>query len=403
MDRRLKNLPDPILQVTIPHMFSVSEIASVDACMLKPIFKASSHESSLLSGPSAVLGSLAHDLVERAMRGIRRTGKAALTELEQLLDSLLNDARERLGENPTTAPYSDLPRTMSPLAWARRRRNILDLAYESAGKAEPYEKAFYPRSHGGFRFENLLLDGRWVEVPIEVLELRLRGRMDILKRRRTETKITDIKSGSIKGVNGEIVERVARQIRLYGLMAKWLEPSKHVILTILAGDECPIPFDADIQGETLAWLRSRTEPLPPGSTVSCDNLAQVGPDCRWCNMRHRCVRYLQDTPPLWSNNLDWPLPLDAWGTVERIDPNGDDLVDLTLCDAGGRQVKVFCLRDAHFDSINSGDRIWLFNLSSSVTDLRGTTWRHPLNFHEIGESASDRAWSLQVFSVTYSP
>ena len=384
-------------------MFSVSAIASAGACLLKVVIQAFSHEGTLLKGPLAVLGSIAHEMVERAMRGFGRTGETTFEELELVLGSLLDDARERLCGNPATAPYSNLLCTMSPLAWARKRRAILDIAYESAGRVLPYGGASDSHNHGTFRFENLLRDGRWVEVPIEVPELRLKGRMDVLYRRGRETKITDIKSGRLEDENGEIVERVVRQIQLYGLMANWLQPSTHVILTILAGVERPVPFDEDVRGETFAWLRSRTDLLPPGSTVFCDSVAQVGPDCRWCVMRHRCVRYLRDAPTLWASELDWPLPLDVWGTIERIDSSGNALVDLTLCDAGGRKVKVFCLRDVHVAGMRVGDRVWLFNLSASVIDIRGTSWRHPLNFHEIGDSASDRAWSLQAFSQTPAP
>ncbi|MFH1981303.1 MAG: PD-(D/E)XK nuclease family protein [Pseudomonadota bacterium] len=381
-------------------MFSVSAVASATGCMLKAIFQASSHEGALLQGPRAVLGSIAHELVERAIRDINKNGDAAFEELERILGALLHNARERLRVNPVTAHYSHLPRTMSRLAWARKRRKILDLAYESAGSARPCGEAIEPRSNADFRFEKLLRDGRWFEVPIEVPELRLKGRMDILDRRGKETKITDVKSGRVEDENGEIAERIVRQIRLYGLMANWLSPWTNVILTILAGAEHPVPFDADERNETLVWLRSRTDPLPTGSTVSCDSLAQLNSDCRWCDMRHRCLRYLQDTPSLWASNPDWPLPLDVWGLIERIDSKGEDLVDLALWDAGGRHIKVFNLRDTHVARMRAGDRIWLFNLSASATDLRGTPFQHPLNFYEVGDSENDRAWSLQVFTGT---
>jgi hypothetical protein len=97
------------------------------------------------------------------------------------------------------------------------------------------------------------------------------------------------------------------------------------------------------------------------------------------------------------------LPLEVWGTVERIDSNDDELVDLTLWDAGGRKVKVFRLRGVHVAGMCVGDRIWLFDLSAAATDLRGTSWRHPLNFHEMGDSANDRGWYLQVFSDKPAP
>jgi hypothetical protein len=401
MEVSSRRIPTPILKTTVPQMFSVSAVASADACLLKAIFKASSHEGALLQGPRAVLGNLAHELAERAIRGIGRTGEATtFEELEQILGSLLDDSRERLNRNPATASYADLPYTMIPLAWARKRRMILDLAYESAGRARPFGVAHDSLKQGNFRFENLPRDGRWVEVPIEVPELRIKGRMDVLDRHGNETKITDIKSGSIEDENGKIVESVLRQIQLYGLMANWLEPLTCVFLTILADVERPVPFDAYVRDETLAWLRAKMDLLPPGTAISCDSLAQIGPDCRWCDMRHRCVRYLREAPSLWAKNQNWSLPLDIWGTVQRIDANGNGLVDLTLRDDGGRQVKVFRLRNVHAANVNAGDKIWLFDLSASATDIRGSIWRHPLNFHEMGDSASDRAWSLNVFSGT---
>lgn len=109
MEGSLISLPVPILQVTVPQMFSVSAVASADACLLKAVFRASPHEGALLKGPQAVLGSIAHELVERAIRGIGRTGEANFQELELVLGTLLGEARECLSGNPATAPYSDLP------------------------------------------------------------------------------------------------------------------------------------------------------------------------------------------------------------------------------------------------------------------------------------------------------
>ena len=365
-------------------MFSVSAVASADACMLKAVFKASPQEGALMQGPRAFLGSIAHELIESAILGIGSTGEATFKELERVLDSLLKDARERLSGNPVTAPYSDLTRTMSPLAWARMRRTILDIAYESAGRTRSVRGGLDPTSQGGFRFENLSRDGQWIEVPIEVPELRLKGRMDVFDRRGKEAKITDIKSGRVEDDNGEIAERILRQIRLYGLMVNWIEPSMHINLMILAGVELTVSFNADARDETLVWLRSRTDLLPPDSTVSCDSIAKVGPDCRWCDMRHKCVCYLKEAPPLWDSNLCWPLPVDVWGTIERIDSIGADLVDLTLLDAGGRQVKVFRLHDSNVAGMSAGDRIWFFNLSASITDLRGKSRQHPPQFLRNG-------------------
>jgi hypothetical protein len=84
--------------------------------------------------------------------------------------------------------------------------------------------------------------------------------------------------------------------------------------------------------------------------------------------------------------------------ITQINIYSEALVDLTLKDAAGRQVKIFHLCENHIAGLKEGDKIWLFDLSASFGDLGRTTWRHPLNFHEFNDRKSDRAWSLQVFS-----
>ena len=379
-------------------MFSVSVLASAGSCLLKATLQASSEKGTLLDGPHATLGIIAHQLVERAMRGIKQSGEAAFDELEQIFDSLMADARKRLSNRPETVHYSNLPCTMSPIVWSRKYRKIIDMAYESAKKASQLASVPFAQNFESFRFENLSRDGQWFEVSIEVPELRLKGRIDSLRRKGKEIKITDIKSGRVEDDNGEILESISKQILLYGLMASWLEPTSYVNLSILSDVEIPILFDRNVQDEILDWLRSRTVALSPGTVVPSDSISRVGPDCRWCKVRHRCAGYLREVPLLWRSNLDWTLPLDVWGEIERIDSKGSGLVDLTLWDAGRRRVKVFCLRESHVKGLSIGSHIWLFDLSASPRDIRGKTWRQPLNFYEIGDSDRDRAWTLQAFT-----
>jgi hypothetical protein len=104
-------------------MFSVSAVASADACLLKAIFQASSHEGALLQGPLAVLGSITHELVERAIRGIGRTGEAAFEELERVLGVLLEDARERLMWEYGNGPFLRLAADHEPIGLGQKAQN----------------------------------------------------------------------------------------------------------------------------------------------------------------------------------------------------------------------------------------------------------------------------------------
>ena len=77
---------------------------------------------------------------------------------------------------------------------------------------------------------------------------------------------------------------------------------------------------------------------------------------------------------------------------------GNGLFDLTLIDEGGRLIKVFRVRESCITNLKIGNRVWLFDLATARPMQTGTSWRHPLNFHEIDESdAYKRAWSLKLF------
>jgi hypothetical protein len=261
------------------------------------------------------------------------------------------------------------------------------------------KRATHKRRGGDFSFKDARGDGHWVEVPICVPSLRLRGRIDFLERNGDDIKIVDLKSGRIKNSDGEVKPKIALQLLLYGIMAQFHEPRAHLTLVVNNGTVHFVPFDSEVVEDTKGWLQSTMSNLAPGALVSAEKLANIGPDCRWCDTRHHCRRYLQESPDLWSQEIDWRMPLDTWGTVEQIIPKRNGLFDLNLLDAGGRHIKVFRVREIHLKDITIGNHVWFFGLAASRTALGGNSWSHPLNFHEIGESnAKDRAWSLQIFT-----
>ena len=399
MEKRIIVLPDPIRLVTIPKTFSVSQIVAVDDCFLKVLMAIQGDSiARLLPNPSAELGKVFHSLLEKAVKGFSNGEDASLEGLEIVLDRLLNETRTKLEKDPQTASYADLPKTMTPLAWERKRRSLLDTAFDSINSMQ-YVKKTSPRvRNGGFGFEDAKGNGRWVEVPICVPALRLKGRMDVLERTGDEIKIIDLKSGRVENAEGEVKPKIVLQLLLYGILAQSLDPRARVSLVVNDGAVHPVPFDPEIVKETEAWLHSTMSSLVTGAIISAEEHAKVGPDCRWCGIRHRCARYLREAPDLWIREIDWRPPLDTWGTVERQVTKSNKLFDLTLLDAGGRRIKIFRVRETHLSEFKIGKTVWFFDLAASRPALGGNPWRHPLNFHEIGEcDAIDRAWSLQVF------
>lgn len=391
-------LPGPIRRVMIPQTFSVSQIAAAD-CFLKVLIemKGATIEQ-LPPNPSAELGTVFHSLLEKAVKGFSAREETSVEALEILLYLLLDETHARLERDIRTSSYADLTRTLTPLAWERKRRSFVDVAFEFINNEPHLERAFKGAGNGGFCFEAARRDGCWVEVPIQVPHLRLKGRIDVLERKGEEIKIVDLKSGRVEDADGAVKPQIALQLRLYGILAQTLDPRSHVTLVVNNGTEHSVPFDHGVVAEVNEWLSSTMGSLVPGRIVPADEYAKIGPDCRCCGIRHRCERYLREAPTLWTREIDWRLPLDTWGTVESVTPRNDGMFDLALLDAGGRRVKVFSVRECQLTEHIVGKLVWLFELATSRPALRGNAWRHPLNFHEIGDSdLTDRAWSLQVF------
>jgi hypothetical protein len=325
-------------------------------------------------------------------------GDTSIEVLETALDSLLNDAKVRLEKDARTASYANLKQTMTPLGWERKRRSIVDTACEFISNVRHIRNSTSSKLNDGFHFEDARGNGRWSEVPIYVPTLRLKGRIDLVERNANEIRIMDLKSGSTFDADGEIKPNIALQLLIYGVMAQTLDPGALIFLVINNGTEHPVPFDLETLEQTKEWLCSMVSSLVPGTIAYAEDYATVGPDCRWCGIRHRCERYLRDAPNLWTREMEWRLPMDTWGTLEALLPKSNGLNDLTLLDAGGRHVKVFNVRETHLKELSLRKKLWLFEVASSRPALRGNSWRHPLNFYEIDESdISNRAWSLQVF------
>ena len=399
MEVRLKSLPATIGQVTIPETFSVSQIVAVTGCFFKALMdKQGGDEERLCPHPSAELGNVFHSLLEESVKGIFNEKDTSVEALNALLDRLLENAQVKLKNNAKTAAYANLKQTMTPLAWERKRRSIIDTALEFINNIRHVQKSPSIKRNEGFSFKDARGNGRWAEVPIYVPTLRLKGRIDILERTANEIKIVDFKSGRIIDANGEIKPNIVLQLLIYGIMAQSLDPSACVSLVINDGTEHQVPFDHEISEHKKDWLRSIMGSLVPGTIAWAEEHEMVGPDCRWCRIRHCCTKYIRETPELWTRDIEWQLPMDTWGTLEALTPKRNELVDLTLSDASGRRVKVFNVKETHLEKLIVGTRLWLFELASSRAALSGNFWRHPLNFYEVGESdMSDRAWSLQVF------
>jgi RecB family exonuclease len=394
----VRPLPPPVDRVVVPEFFSPSQLAHGETCFLRVALGSDELAPTLRTHPAAEIGRLSHRLLERAVRGdIERRGTPE-EDLARAFDELVEQTRNQLLADPETAAFADLPSTMSPLDWRKKRRAVLDVA------AELYRLSWGSLSPGrpkGGRMPSFVdvPSGRdWAEVQIEVPELRLKGRMDVVRKEQGRVTIKDLKTGRVFDDEGNVLEHIERQLRLYALAVHRLASGANVRILVDDGAEHEVAFGEDIAHETETWLSGLLDRLPAGTELASTELADVGECCRWCPYRHACPIYLAAAPELWQQqDVSFALPLDIWGEVRSIAVSGPK-ADLELEDAAGRRVKVFGVDARRIRTVTEGDLLWFFGLRARMGRSAGGEWHHPLNFYESSPDVGpDRAWSLEVF------
>jgi RecB family exonuclease len=378
-------------------MFSPSQLAFGEPCLLRAVLGSTRDLPTLSAHPAAALGNVFHKLLDMAVRGEIPRSRTPSEDAVRMLDRLLDEEDSRLA----TMWRDDPPRlrdVFPPLVWRRKRRLVLDLAEKYLSGTVPRAGA---KAGGTPNARDLPPNGSWAEVQIEVPQLRLRGRSDMLQRSAGNVVIRDLKTGRVLTNEGDILPHIERQMRLYGAMAHAIWPSAHVSLVVDHGVECEVGFAPEHEAEVIAWLGRVLDRLPADRVMETDLLATPGEACEGCAHRHLCPAYRRSAPAYWRAESPVRMPLDAWGEVVRVEARSTGLViDLTIRDAQGRTVKVFGLAGFRASAMQPGDAVWLFGLRTR--DKRGGpgSWRHPHNFFEVADDDPfARAWTLQVFTA----
>ena len=380
-------------------MFSPSQLAVGEVCLLRVVLAATREVQSLRAHPAAAIGSALHELLELAARGqIQRRGTLE-QDASSELDRLIDEKQVQLARI-SAAPVPELRSVFPPLAWRRKRRAALDLAarYLSGSMQTTAPKG--PSSSRSAK--ELPAVGKWPEVWLEDLELRLRGRVDVLERTLGAVVIRDLKTGRVLDQEGELHSHITRQLRLYGLLVLALWPAVKVRLVVEWENELDVAFGLVEQNKVRAWLTFILERLPAGESVVAETLAAPGQACEGCSYRHVCSSYHAFAPETWRGETAARMPLDVWGKVIEMRPQSTDRCDVRMIDAANRTVKVFGLTRSRVEGLSENDRLWLFGLRTR--DRRGgpESWRQPLNFFEsTDDDPYAHAWALQSFEAAH--
>jgi RecB family exonuclease len=396
----LRALPPPLDIVTVPERFSPSSASQGQECKLRALLASQRDAPRLSAHPAAALGTVFHLLLERAVRGqIPRSGGQLADDVKRDLERLLASEKTKLIQQPETSAYADLVSTLPPLVWRRKLRAVLDVACMLARSESRPTDVSEPAERRPLSLDDLGHYGERAEVTIEVPELRLRGRVDIIEIQPGEVIIRDLKSGRVQDRDGLILPHIEHQLQLYGLMVKTLAPQVTVRLIVNDGIERVINFDDSIMVARREEVRMLCELLPAGMHIPAYDLATTGGWCALCPHRHVCSRYLQWAPRMWRDGAPHALPLDTWGAIETMASSWDGWT-VTLLDASGRRVRIFGLDDhLPWSTLIEEDTLAFFGLKAHGDAVHGIRWLHPLNFYERSpHAARDRAWSLEVFA-----
>jgi hypothetical protein len=276
---------------------------------------------------------------------------------------------------------------------------VLDLAESYLSGAFPKVQASFS---GGTRApRDLPSTGCWSELKIEVPELRLAGRADLVQREPGKVTVRDLKTGRVLTDDAKVLPHIETQMQLYGIMARRLWPDAEIRLVVDDGTEREVRFEASDESELASWLDGVLARLPSDGSVAAEQLAEPGVACEGCAHRHLCPAYRDAAPQFWRIDAPFRLPLDTWGHLTSITPRANAVCDVTLTDPAERMVKVFGLLEARVTQLHRGDGLWLFGLRTR--DRRGgpDNWRHPRNFFEIADDDPfARAWTVQAFTET---
>jgi len=383
---KANTLPGDIDQVTVPSTFSVTAIASGSKCRLRLLMASSPSDGSVLpAGPRAELGSLGHLILERVAQGDGTP--------EEVFDRSVREVSKRLAANERTSGYSDLQRVLGPPAWSRFQADVLQRCTRLHISIR--SRRGRPQSQAG------LNPGR--ERSIVSNELRLRGRIDLLRRLPSgDWEIRDYKLGHIFDGKGAIREEIVLQLRCYGLLVLEHEMSANIRLLVDNGQEHNVAFETKERKEVRRLIRRVARMLPAGEEVSAAEIATPGESCADCPIRHRCTSYRTAAPGWWQLDSGSPTELaaDVWGPVVAHGRTSKQN-NVTLRDAAGRDVKIDRLDPRRFLAKSMiGKMLWFFGLESTVT-RRTSDGRYiqPITFHELPADSSQRqAWGLQVFT-----
>ena len=277
---------------------SPSLAASLSECMFRAAQEHIPEIQELLGkAPSALIGTIAHAVVDRALR---------FADLP--LSSGQGQGRQAIARQLWEEEEENLIRSLPPVAlpeparwphYAMKRARTCALAASLLHGSTEKERRLSP-------FPPHFLTS---EVEFQACDGRLAGRIDHLVRTEEGLVVEDLKTGEIRDDGGKLIDVYRRQVLIYAFLVhenlgEWpssvrlvsvngdsleqsIEPNESIRLveTVLRDLTRYNQVASSLEGDAPAQMRTLAAPSPEA--------------CRWCRVRAWCA-------PYWEVKGDWP-------------------------------------------------------------------------------------------------
>jgi hypothetical protein len=385
-------------------MSRLGDLLGSEACVRKALDRG----SHLPKAPSALLGTVRHQILDSAVRGrwpprggtpLSDWGNIETTEgrqavAAQLVEAAMSLMDARLHEKePWRVP---LKSAWEPIHWHNQVTRLRSLAIGLISpKTTNVASGDKPKIRRGLRVS---------EVELESKLLHLKGSADLVEWQASDVvRISDYKSGGVLDFDGNVKAGYVLQLQGYALAvedsAEGAKPAGFELELLSDSGTTRVASDA----HDLAALRARLLELdlPWGKSVTASPFETPGPHCAFCPQRPACASYVTFAEDAWKQERVGiglrPLPLDTWGTLEEVEEVHGRL-RLVLRSPNGQRTQVTGVGLRHFSAgpPARGQPVWLFDLQTQEGH-KGGKYVHPLNFHEVGPKPWLSSWTTRVF------
>lgn len=350
----------PVPPVRALGRLSPSHFAGMEGCALREVWSAARTTAAMPTAPAAVVGTVAHRLLEEAGRG------DFAADVEPAISRRWD---ELLGAAETACAMSWLNRHLVPLASTVPDYEVRRLQALAAAKALA-QAAAATVSHGPGQSAEPLTGG---EVPVATPDGKAGGRIDVVVQTRDGPVLKDYKSGAIydRGSSRSVKHEYATQLKLYAAIYASMTGTWPVRLEVvpIAGIAEEVPYTTDESQQLLQHALDLRERI---NAIVCDThpletrirlLAHPDPGgCGYCPFRPYCPHYRSAK----YANPDEPWPLDLWGTLSDLRLLGNGRRLLALETARGvayvRGIDPSPGRHPALDKAACGDRVGCYSL-----------------------------------------